>query len=136
MKLPQYLPAIILKSPYFNGSHLEFSYSTYTMIVRIHSQVLCVQKCVHWQQWNIFRHLQTLNSIDMYMNGGFDIFDSGHLAFCCLLELANIFTRCTFIYVFNNLHLTWNQSPKIESEKVVTYSIGFAFTINNIKSSY
>ena len=56
-------------------------------------------------------------------------FRGGHLRFCSLAELAHIFTRWCIAYFFKNLPLKPNQSSKIDSEKVVTDSIGFASTI-------
>ena len=59
----------------------------------------------------------------------FTYFGGGHLGFCSLAELAHIFTRWYIAYFFKNLFLNQNQSSKIESEKVVTDSIGFASTM-------
>ena len=59
----------------------------------------------------------------------FTYFGGGHLGFCSLAELAHIFTRWCIAYFFKNFFLNQNQSSKIESEKVVTDSIGFASTM-------
>ena len=58
----------------------------------------------------------------------FTYFGGGHLGFCSLAELAHIFTRWCITYFFKNFFLNQNQSSKIESEKVVKDSIGFAST--------
>ena len=52
----------------------------------------------------------------------------GHLGFFSLAELAHIFTRSCIAYFVKNFFLNQNQFSKIESEKVVTDSIGFAST--------
>ncbi len=63
---------------------------------------------------NAIQHIQTLK--------GPNYFDGGHLGFCCLAEIAYI------AYFPKNLHLKLNQSSKIESEKVIMDSTGFATT--------
>jgi hypothetical protein len=108
--------------PYFNGGHLEFSYSTYAGIVRIHNQALCVQKCVR------IRHLESPNIINIHQ------WRISHILMAAILDILPSSRASPHFYEVDPRLLFLESSPemksvsKIESEKVVTDSIGFAST--------